>query len=73
MEVIHSISVPLFDYHYTTAFSTVKPRVLKVCEQTSHILLILFLPTKNAPNDARPGAVSVGISPFSGVLRRMGA
>ena len=39
MEVIHSISVPLFDYHYSTVFSTVKVRVLKVCEQSLHILL----------------------------------
>ena len=28
MEVIHSIFVPLFDYDYTTGFSTVKLRVL---------------------------------------------
>ena len=28
MEVIYSIFVPLFDYHYITIFSTVKPRVL---------------------------------------------
>lgn len=43
MEVIHSISVPLFDYHYSTAFSTVKRRVLKVCEQSLHILLTRIL------------------------------
>ena len=28
MEVIYSIFVPLFDYDYTTIFSTVKLRVL---------------------------------------------
>ena len=28
MEVIYSIFVPLFDYDYSTSFSTVKPRVL---------------------------------------------
>ena len=30
MEVIHSISVPLFDYDYSTIFSTIKARVLKI-------------------------------------------
>ena len=39
MEVIYSIFVPLFDYDYSTFFSTVKPRVLIVCEQLLHILL----------------------------------
>ena len=29
MEVIYSISVPLFDYNYSTIFSTVKAGVLK--------------------------------------------
>ena len=43
MEVIHSIFVPLFDYYYSTAFSTVKRRVLKVCEQSLHILLTRIL------------------------------
>ena len=32
MEVIHSIFVPLFDYDYSTLFSTVKGRVLKIRE-----------------------------------------
>ena len=52
MEVIHSIFVPLFSYYYSTTFSTVKVRVLKVCEQSLHILLtrqvaqpdVLFVP-----------------------------
>ncbi len=39
MEVIYSIFVPLFDYDYITSFSTVKPRVLKICEQSCHNLL----------------------------------
>ena len=39
MEVIYSIFVPLFDYDYSTSFSTVKPRVLKSCEQIWYILL----------------------------------
>ena len=39
MEVIHSIFVPLFNSYYSTGFSTVKPRVLKLCEQSLHILL----------------------------------
>ena len=39
MEVIYSIFVPLFDYDYSTVFSTVKPRVLKLCEQILRILL----------------------------------
>ncbi len=39
MEVIYSIFVPLFDYDYSTVFSTVKPRVLKICEQSCHNLL----------------------------------
>ena len=43
MEVIHSISVPLFDYHYSTVFSTIKVRVLKACEQSLHILLTRYL------------------------------
>ena len=34
MEVIYSIFVPLFDYDYTTGFSTVKPRALKLYEQS---------------------------------------
>ena len=34
MEVIYSIFFPLFDYDYITVFSTVKPRVLNVCEQS---------------------------------------
>ena len=39
MEVIYSIFVPLFDYDYITSFSTVKPRVLKICEHSCHNLL----------------------------------
>ena len=39
MEVIYSIFVPLFDYDYITVFSTVKSRVLKIYEQSYHILL----------------------------------
>ena len=34
MEVIYSISVPLFDYDYSTIFSTVKARVLKIRERS---------------------------------------
>ena len=34
MEVIYSISVPLFDYDYSTIFSTVKVRVLKIRERS---------------------------------------
>ena len=34
MEVIYSIFVPLFDYDYSTIFSTVKSRVLKIYEQS---------------------------------------
>ena len=37
--VIYSIFVPLFDYDYITVFSTVKSRVLKIYEQSYHILL----------------------------------
>ena len=38
MEVIHSISVPLFISYYSTGISTVKPRVLKLCKQSSYDL-----------------------------------
>ena len=34
MEVNYSISVPLFDYDYSTIFSTVKVRVLKIRERS---------------------------------------
>ena len=37
MEVIYSIFVPLFDYDYSTSFSTVKPRVLISREQFVNI------------------------------------
>ena len=38
MEVIHSISVPLFASYYSIGISTVKLRVLKVCKQSSYDL-----------------------------------
>ena len=43
MEVIYSIFFPLFDYDYITDFSTVKPRVLNMCEQSLHILLTYII------------------------------
>ena len=68
MEVIHSIFVPLFDCHYSTEISTVKVRVLILCEQTWHILLILFFPAQ--PSHAASAST---VLKYRGQFARMNA
>ena len=60
MEVIYSIFVPLFDYDYSTVFSTVKRRVLIVCEQLLHILLTRLSLPFSEPGEPRTPLLQQG-------------